>query len=159
MYRRAERVFPHFNQSHKYWMILLHWWQKHLTLNIFCYLIKLLVINYYILWHVRLHATKSIYDLFQPKMDLFSTRALIWVHFKTVRYFSQPIFRSFSYWKNALHNLVIELCSALIFFKNNLQLYINFTHSFVAIELLAFCKNAKKLFYCSKELSLFWPNK
>ena len=29
------------------------------------------------------------------------------------------------------------------FFKNILQLYINFTHSFVAIELLTFCKNAK----------------
>ena len=25
-------------------------------------------------------------------------------------------------------------------------------HSFVAIELLTFCKNAKKLFYCSREL-------
>ena len=61
--------------------------------------------------------------------------------------------------KNALHNLVIELCSALIFLKNNLQLYINFTHSFVAIELLTFCKIPKKLFYCSRELSLFWPNK
>ena len=35
--------------------------------------------------------------------------------------------------KNALHNLVIELCSA-IFFKNIAQLFINFTHSFVAIE-------------------------
>ena len=40
-------------------------------------------------------------DLFQPKTDLFSTRALIWVHFKTVRYFSQPNFRLFSYLKNA----------------------------------------------------------
>ena len=56
-------------------------------------------------------------DLFQPKTVLFSTRALIWVHFKTVRYFYQPIFRLFSYLKNALHNLVIELCSALIFFQ------------------------------------------
>ena len=27
-------------------------------------------------------------DLFQPKMDLFSTRALTLVHFKTVHYFS-----------------------------------------------------------------------
>ena len=60
--------------------------------------------------------------------------------------------------KNALHNLFIELWSAL-FFKNIAQLFINFTRSFVAIELLTFCKNAKKLFYCSRELSLFWPNK
>ena len=98
-------------------------------------------------------------DLFQPKTDLFSTRALIWVHFKTVRYFHQPIFSSFSYLKNALHNLVIELCSALYFLKNNLQLYINFTHSFVDIELLTFYKNEKILLYCSRELSLFWLNK
>ena len=40
-------------------------------------------------------------DLFQPKTSTFSTRALIWVHFKTVRYFSQQIFRLFSYFKNA----------------------------------------------------------
>ena len=40
-------------------------------------------------------------DLFQPKTDLFSTRALIRVHFKSVRYFSQPIFILFSYLKNA----------------------------------------------------------
>ena len=92
-------------------------------------------------------------DLFQPKTSTFSTRALIWAHFKTVRYFYQPIFSSFSYLKNALHHLVVELCSALFFFKNILQLYINFTHSFVAIELLTFCKNAKKLFYCLRELA------
>ena len=36
-------------------------------------------------------------DLFQPKTDLFSTRALISVNFKTMRYFFQPIFRIFSY--------------------------------------------------------------
>ena len=39
------------------------------------------------------------HDLFQPKTDFFPTRALIWVHFKTVRYFSQPIFSLFSYFK------------------------------------------------------------
>ena len=38
-------------------------------------------------------------DLFQTKTDLFSTRALIWVHFKTVHYFYQPIFSLFSYLK------------------------------------------------------------
>ena len=40
-------------------------------------------------------------DLFQPKTSTFSTRALIWVHFKTMRYFSQSIFSLFSYLKNA----------------------------------------------------------
>ena len=39
-------------------------------------------------------------DLFQPKTDLFSTHALISVHFKTVRYFFQSIFSLFSYIKN-----------------------------------------------------------
>ena len=59
----------------------------------------------------------EMYDLFQPKTDLFSTRALILVHFKTERYFSQSIFGLFSYFKNALHHLVIELCRALFLFK------------------------------------------
>ena len=57
------------------------------------------------------------YDLFQPKTSSFSTRALIWVHSKTVYYFSQPIFSLFSYLKDALHNLVIELCSASFVFQ------------------------------------------
>ena len=59
--------------------------------------------------------------------------------------------------KNAWHNLVIELCRAP-FFKNIVQLFIKFTHSFVDIELLNFYKNAKP-FYCLRELSLFWLNK
>ena len=58
---------------------------------------------------------ETVYNLFQPMTDLFSTRALIWVHFKTVHYFSQPIFGLFSYLKNAQHNLVIELCRAPFF--------------------------------------------
>ena len=47
---------------------------------------------------------EGVVDLFQPKTDLFSTRALIWVHLKTVRYCSQPIFGLFLYLKNSLHN-------------------------------------------------------
>ena len=85
----------------------------------------------------------------------FSTRALIWVHFKTVQYFYQPIFSLFSYLKNAPHNFVIELCSAPFFSKNIAQLFIKFTHGFVAIELSTFYKNAKKLFYCSREIMVF----
>ena len=49
-------------------------------------------------------AEKSTTSPFQPKTDLFPTRALIWVHFKTVRYFSQPIFILFSYKK--MHNTI-----------------------------------------------------
>ena len=89
-------------------------------------------------------------DLFQPKTDLF---------FKNVRYFSQSIFSLFSYLKNVLHNLVIDFVVRYCFFKDIEQVFINFTHSLVAIELLTFCKNTKKLFYCSRELSLFWLNK
>ena len=61
----------------------------------------------------------AIYDLWLvPSQDgPFSIRALIWVHFKTVRYFSQPIFSLFSYLKNTLHNLDIEMCSAPLFQK------------------------------------------
>ena len=56
----------------------------------------------------------GVIDLFQPKTDLFSTRALICVHFKTVHYFSQPIlFILFSYLNISRYNLVIELCRAL----------------------------------------------
>ena len=37
-------------------------------------------------------------------------------------------------------NCVVHHC----FFKNIVQVFIKFTHIFVAIELLSFCKNAKK---------------
>ena len=60
--------------------------------------------------------------MFQPKTSTFSTRTLIWVHFKTVHKFSQPIFSLFSYLKNVLHNLVIELCRALLKCENNLKI-------------------------------------
>ena len=56
------------------------------------------------------------WDLFQPKTSTFSIHSLIWVHFKNEHYFSQPIFSLISYLKNALHNLVIELCIALKIF-------------------------------------------
>ena len=47
-------------------------------------------------------------------------------------------FQFISTFKNALHNLVIELWSAQKYFKTNLRLFIKFTHIFVAIELLTF---------------------
>ena len=60
-----------------------------------------------------------------------------------------------------MHNTILSLNCVMYhcFSKNIVQVFIKFTHSFVAIELLTFCKNAKKLFYCSRELSLFWLNK
>ena len=61
--------------------------------------------------------------------------------------------------KNALHNVVIELCSALKYFKNILQIFIKVTHSFVAIELLTCFNNTEFNFYSSRELSVFWLNK
>ena len=97
--------------------------------------------------------------LFQPKTPTFSTRALIWVHFKTVHYFSQPIFHLFTNLNSALHNLVIELCSALKIFRKKLRLFSKVKRSFVAIELLTFFKNAKFHSYSSRELSVFWLNK
>ena len=90
--------------------------------------------------------TQKVSDLFQPKAFTFSTRTLIWVHFKNVYELSQPIFSSFSHLKNALHNSVIELCNALKTFQNILRLFIKLTHSFVAIELLTFWKKAKNYF-------------
>ena len=99
-----------------------------------------------------------IFDLFQPKTDLFSTRALIWVHFKTVRYFSQPIFSLFSYLKNTLHNLDIEMCSAPFFQKYCTGIY--FLHTqFCSYWIIDFLQKCKKIFYCSRELSLFRLNK
>ena len=97
-------------------------------------------------------------DLFQPKTSIFSTRSLIWLHFKTVHYFYQPIFSLISHLKNALHNLVIELCIALKTLKNITRLFIKAMRSFVAIELLTDFKN-QKIFYCSREILAFWLNK
>ena len=57
--------------------------------------------------------TIFIYDLSHPQKSSFYTRALIWMHFKTVHYFSQQNLSLILYLKNSLHNLVIELCSAL----------------------------------------------
>ena len=52
-------------------------------------------------------------DLVQPKTSPFSTRSLIWVHYKVMNYFSLPIFSLFSHLNIAPQNLAIGLCSAL----------------------------------------------
>ena len=51
--------------------------------------------------------------------------------------------------------IVIELCSACKYFQEYLQLFIKVTHSFVAIELLNFCKNTKKHFI-AQEISHYF---
>ena len=45
--------------------------------------------------------------------------------------------------KNALQNLVIELCSALKIFQKYLLVFIKATHSFVVIELTIFLQKCK----------------
>ena len=53
-------------------------------------------LSYYPNWITLRHVLVISVDLFQPKTDLFSTRSLIWMHFKTVHYFSQPIISFFN---------------------------------------------------------------
>ena len=104
----------------------------------------------YILLYSLWYHNYSTYDLVQPKTSTFSTHALIRVHFKVVHWFYQPIFILFSHLNGALHNLVIELCSALEICHNFLQLFSKVTRSFVAIELLTFFKNEKFQFLLIK---------
>ena len=76
----------------------------------------------------------------------FSTNALIWVHFKTMHWFSQQMFSLFSHLNSAQHNLVIELCSA----PNNqkkLWLFSKVARIFIAIELLIFSKMKISIFF------------
>ena len=49
----------------------------------------------------------------------------------------KTIFSLFSHLKSAIHNLAIELCSALKTLKNT-PLFRKFTRNFLAIELLTF---------------------
>ena len=82
-------------------------------------------------------------DLFQPKTSIFSTHALISVHFKTVHYFCQPIFSLISHLKNTVHNLVIELCITLeIFQKYFIVIYQSHAQffSYWIIDFLQKCK-------------------
>ena len=41
-------------------------------------------------------------------------------------------------------------------FKNTVQVFIKLTHSFVAIKLLNFCKNAKKNYFIAQESSHYF---
>ena len=95
----------------------------------------------------------SLLGLFHPKTDLFPTRALIWVHFKTVHYFTQPIFSLFSYLK--MHYTIQSLnCVMRRFFQNIAHLFIKSTHSFVAIKLLNFCKKEKTILMLNRPLTI-----
>ena len=68
--------------------------------------------------------------------------------------FSTIFLSLFSHFKNALHYVIIELCSALKFSKNIRQLFIKFTHIFVAIELLNICKN-ENIYFIAQESSRY----
>ena len=52
----------------------------------------------------------GIYNLFQPKMSIFSTHALIWVHHKVVSRFSRQTLHQFSYCNRPRNDLVFSLC-------------------------------------------------
>ena len=110
-------------------------------------------------WNACSHPLKAFLSRLVPAQGgpFFYTRS----HFSALQNYallSSTNFSLFSYLKNALQNLVIGFWS-VPFFKNIVQFFINLTHISLAIELLTFCKNAKKQFYCSRELSLFWLNK
>ena len=95
------------------------------------------------------------HDLFQPKTSTFSTGALIWVHFKTVRYFSQPIFRLFSYLTNALHNLVIELCIAPVLFQTIYSYIITLRTVLYLLNYRLFAK-MQKIHFIARESSHYF---
>ena len=94
-----------------------------------------------------------------------SPRRTFFLHALSFQYTSKlcvtflNLFLVYFIFKIFITQLSHSIVSCAIFFKNIVQLFINFTHSSVDIGLLTFCKNAKKLFYCSRELSLFWLNK
>ena len=56
-----------------------------------------------------------------------------------------------------MHNTIYSLNCVVRYcvFKNSDQLFINLTHSFVAIELLTFCKNAKNYFIAGENTHYF----
>ena len=51
------------------------------------------------------------------------------------------------------------MCYASFFPKNIAQLFIKFTHRFVAIELLTFCKNAKTILLLKRALGISYVNR
>ena len=101
-----------------------------------------------------LHLVNSrIRDLFQPKTSIFSTRALIWVQFETVHFFSQLIFSLISYFKNALHNLVIELCITLENTSKTSHNYLLKSHADCSYWL--FAKTQKNYFIAQESFHYF----
>ena len=95
-------------------------------------------------------------DWFNPKTSSFSTRALIWVHFKNVHKFSKLNFSLFSYLNSVLYHLVIGLCSSQkIFRKISLRLFSKVTRSFVTIEPLTFSKIQNSIFI-AQEISQYF---
>ena len=86
---------------------------------------------------VHFFYTRSHLSALQNCALLFST------NFQFIFVFKKCITK-FSHW----------IVSCTICFKNIVQVFINFTHSFVAIELLTFCKNAKKYLLIKRALTI-----
>ena len=132
--------------------ISLGWHKKYVTNNIQCIQNR----NFGWIGIISFYRSFVLRDRLQPKTSHFYTRHLLRVNCKIVSQLSQPMFLSFSYLNIARHNLVIELCRALIFLNFCIWLYSKLAYSFVANELLALFNNAKFHFYYSRELSVFF---
>ena len=64
-------------------------------------------------WENNFYFGLRVNDLVHPNTSTFSTHDLILVHFKSLHWFSQTNFISFSHLNCAWHNLVVYLCRAL----------------------------------------------
>ena len=89
---------------------------------------------------VHFFYTRSHLSAFQNCALLFLTNSQFIIIFKKCR-------TQFSHWI-ALY--------IILFFKNIVQLFIKITHSYVAIELLTYCKNAKKNYFIAQERSHYF---
>ena len=75
-----------------------------------------------------------------PRRQLLYTRSHLSALISCALIFSTNFQFNFIF-KNTLHNLVIELCSALKIIQKYSTVIYYVTRSFAAIELLTFCKN------------------
>ena len=77
-----------------------------------------LILRFSINSHVESMCERGTEDVFQTKTSPFSTHHIILVHYKVLGQVSQPISLLFSYLNSAQHDLVIELCRALLKYEN-----------------------------------------
>ena len=99
-------------------------------------------------------------NIFQKNLQLFIKITPSFVAIELLTFIKNAKFHFYCsrelsvFWLNKLYSL--RRTGSI---KKNLQLFIKVTRSFVAIESLTFCNNAKFHFNCSRELSFFWINK